>query len=194
MVENRHKSAKLDTGRELGHLRPGSAAELGQRIREVVGLFENRPAAARVAGVSKGQMTRYVTGETSKVPLEPLLQLCEAKGVRIEWLATGRGPMLEADAVAEERARYQLPETFQERVGRLQEVNETIEAAVERLRVRASEGILGRIQAVAFAAGLEEDAVDELVGLVDQAYEEGWDAGHATPLEPDYDPEEDMDR
>lgn len=181
----------MHIGREVEHGRSGSEFELAQRIDALTGLFESRVAAASEAEISKEQLARYIRGETSKVPLGPLLRLCEAKGVRIEWLATGRGPMLEAAAAAEEKVRYELPETFQERIARLQEVNETLQESAKRLNVRASERILGRIQAIAFAAGLEQEAIEELVSLVDQAYEDGWDDGHSTPPEREYSREDD---
>lgn len=177
MVENIGKSAKSDKAVEPGHLRPGSEAELGQRIRRLVELIGSREKAAKIAGVSKGQISRYVTAETTKVPLEPLLRLCEASGARIEWLATGRDPMLEGAAVQDEAARYSLGETFEARIERLQEVNSAVLRVSRELGHRVSYDVLARIQGVAYASGLDEEAIAQLVRMVDMAYDEGYLAG-----------------
>ncbi|MCM0018540.1 MAG: LexA family transcriptional regulator [Tagaea sp.] len=55
-------------------------------------LFPSRAEAARIAGRSVDSLADYERGET-EVPFAVLKRLCEAKRVRLEWLASGDGSM-----------------------------------------------------------------------------------------------------
>jgi phage repressor protein C with HTH and peptisase S24 domain len=72
--------------------------ELGVRIHRLLGLFENRQEAADIAGVTPEHLASYIRG-SAKPPFELLNRLASAKGVSLDWLATGEGSeFLEAGA------------------------------------------------------------------------------------------------
>jgi len=64
--------------------------ELGVRIHWLLGLFENRQEAADIAGVTPEHLASYIRG-SAKPPFELLNRLASAKGVSLDWLATGEG-------------------------------------------------------------------------------------------------------
>jgi transcriptional regulator with XRE-family HTH domain len=76
----------------------GSRAELGARVSAVVELFDTRIKAAEAAGISTDQLARYASGE-SEVSFTPIARLCTAKGISLDWLATGEGDMNGQSAV-----------------------------------------------------------------------------------------------
>lgn len=91
------------------------APELERRISAVIGLFKSRTEAASVCGMSTDQLSRYEKGGTPSFP--PLARLAIAKGVSLEWLATGEGGMLlSASQTASDGASQALrlePETLE---------------------------------------------------------------------------------
>lgn len=85
--------------------------ELGERIRWLLDLFESRPEAAEIAGVTPEHLASYIGGR-AKPPFELISRLARAKAVSLDWIATGEGlrqhgeaaegfaivPVLEADS------------------------------------------------------------------------------------------------
>jgi phage repressor protein C with HTH and peptisase S24 domain len=51
-----------------------------------------RETAAGMAGVSAGQLRRWINGESGP-PFEELVALADGAGVSLDWLARGQGPM-----------------------------------------------------------------------------------------------------
>jgi len=78
---------------KVGRQRPSSGEELGRRISQVVALYQTKRKAAEVAEISVDQLSAYEKAK-NKAPFEVLTRLARAKGVRLEWLASGEGPML----------------------------------------------------------------------------------------------------
>lgn len=66
------------------------AAGLASRIRVLVEMFESHGIAAGVAGRSTDAIGRWMNG-TSVPAFDALSKLAFAKGVSLEWLATGIG-------------------------------------------------------------------------------------------------------
>jgi phage repressor protein C with HTH and peptisase S24 domain len=64
------------------------------RISEVVGLFETKKAAALAAGVGLSTLHRWIAGEGMPA-FDSLATLALAKGVCLDWIATGKGEMLQ---------------------------------------------------------------------------------------------------
>lgn len=64
-----------------------------ERLAAVVRLFASRAEAAAAAGVSPDQLRRYLLGR-SAASFRSMTALTVACGVNLDWLATGRGPML----------------------------------------------------------------------------------------------------
>lgn len=81
----------LNAQAELERAKQVPAPELERRISAVVRLFRSRTEAAIAAGISTDQLARYEKGAAPSFP--PLAKLAIAKGVSLDWLATGAGSM-----------------------------------------------------------------------------------------------------
>lgn len=64
-----------------------------------------RRTSAAIAGRSTDMLSKYERG-TSEPPFTAMAAVCKAARVRMEWLATGEGEMLEDAGVAETAATY----------------------------------------------------------------------------------------
>lgn len=69
---------------------PEFRSQLGTRLLSVLEEFQTRREAAGIADVTAEQLNAYVHGKT-KPPFEVLARLAFAKGVSLDWLATGMG-------------------------------------------------------------------------------------------------------
>jgi phage repressor protein C with HTH and peptisase S24 domain len=67
------------------------ASQVGRRISEAAEAVGGKRALANLVGVHETQIHRYAKGE-NLVPLDVLTRIAERCGVRLEWLATGKGP------------------------------------------------------------------------------------------------------
>jgi hypothetical protein len=67
-------------------------AQVGCRLDAIISLYPTKKYAADTAGISPDQLTRYVKGQSAP-PFEVLARLASRKGVSLDWLATGQGPM-----------------------------------------------------------------------------------------------------
>ncbi|MBX9594204.1 MAG: helix-turn-helix domain-containing protein [Roseomonas sp.] len=100
MIENaklRRDQAKSDTAVGVD----GPKSDVGkshERLREAVRLGGGPKAISGKAGIPTTTLQGYLTGGEMK--LSNAIALAEACGVRLEWLATGAGPMREGGAAA----------------------------------------------------------------------------------------------
>lgn len=81
--------------RRLADTPPSSAVVDGglqERIRAVVDLYGTRKEAAEVAGRSPETLSNWMKGANAP-PFDVIVSLARRKGVRLDWLATGEGPM-----------------------------------------------------------------------------------------------------
>jgi transcriptional regulator with XRE-family HTH domain len=76
----------------------------------VLDLFENRRTASTVAGISDDMLGAYTRGE-SKPSFQVLARIARAKGVSLDWLASGEGEMMLSQ-------RSSLSERLSEMAGR----------------------------------------------------------------------------
>lgn len=74
---------------------PGTR-ERALRLKEAVRQAGGPLAVAQASGIPKGTIFSYQRGRDMKVG--GLVRLAEATGVRLEWLATGQGPMRPGEA------------------------------------------------------------------------------------------------
>ena len=65
--------------------------ERAARLRQAVAASGGNKAVSARSGVPLGTLNNYLGGRDMKA--SPLVALAEATNVRLEWLATGRGPM-----------------------------------------------------------------------------------------------------
>ena len=68
-----------------------SALSVGARLRLALGGHGAITAVSKRSGVPMRNLTRFLSGQDIKSA--DLVALADATGVRIEWLASGRGPM-----------------------------------------------------------------------------------------------------
>jgi phage repressor protein C with HTH and peptisase S24 domain len=73
-----------------------ATAERSSRLRQAVRAAGGNKAVAGRADMPVGTLNRYIAGRDMKA--SALVALARAAGVRLEWLATGEGPMHAAEA------------------------------------------------------------------------------------------------
>jgi len=73
------------------------------RIAAVANLYETRKQAALTAGVAMSSLSRWIAGEGMPA-FDSLAALAAARGVSLDWIATGQGEMCLADSEASEGA------------------------------------------------------------------------------------------
>ncbi|MBW8003054.1 MAG: helix-turn-helix transcriptional regulator [Planctomycetes bacterium] len=66
-------------------------AAFTSRLRNTIKSYGNANALAKASGFSEGTLRKWVRGE-SEPTRERLITIASVAGVRLEWLATGRGP------------------------------------------------------------------------------------------------------
>ena len=88
----------------------GYSPELGTRLSRVVAMIGTAMQAASVAGISDESLTNWVRGR-SRPNFFGMQALARAAGVRLEWLATGEGPMRAEAAPAPDPAMASPPVT-----------------------------------------------------------------------------------
>jgi transcriptional regulator with XRE-family HTH domain len=71
-------------------------AGLGDRLSKAIECANSAAEVARRADIPESTLNDYVKGR-SKLPFARGAAIAKATGVRVEWLATGRGPMKSAD-------------------------------------------------------------------------------------------------
>lgn len=97
----RSPGGRVVRSRKSGHSLEESATPfspeggLGSRISAVAARYPDRKSAASAAGVSTDQLARYMRDENQPT-LVSMAGLAAGAGVRLDWLATGRGSMLTA--------------------------------------------------------------------------------------------------
>jgi hypothetical protein len=78
---------------------PGWNEEFGARFGRVIDRAGGVVAAAEIAGVHGNQISRWRHGK-ARPSFPAMMALCSASGVRLDWLAFGRGEMLDEQAAA----------------------------------------------------------------------------------------------
>ncbi|HTN32188.1 MAG TPA: helix-turn-helix transcriptional regulator [Pseudomonas sp.] len=88
---------------------PFPISGIGTRVAAIADLYESRKEAAATAGVSLSTLQRWIAGDG--MPLfDSLARLAMAKGVLLEWVATGNGSML--SGAAAEGARSEAGDDY----------------------------------------------------------------------------------
>lgn len=71
--------------------RADAASDRARRLREAVQSAGGPGLVARQAGLPLSTLSKYLAGREMRLPAA--IALARATGVRLEWLATGEGPM-----------------------------------------------------------------------------------------------------
>ncbi|MGH6872167.1 MAG: LexA family transcriptional regulator [Rhizomicrobium sp.] len=74
-------------------------------MRTLLDLFDSRPEAAAIAGVTPEHLASYISGK-AKPPFELVSRLAAAKGVSLQWMASGEGKL---DLSGEEDGFVHIP-------------------------------------------------------------------------------------
>lgn len=79
--------------RTMAHMEDDSSnlVDFPARLRRAIKSYGNANALAKAAGLSEGVLRKWVQGK-SEPTRDRLVTIADIAGVRIEWLATGRGP------------------------------------------------------------------------------------------------------
>ncbi|HYH21572.1 MAG TPA: hypothetical protein VD995_23430 [Azospirillum sp.] len=92
--------------------------EVSIRLSLVIDLYDLKVEAARVAKTTGEMLGRYTKG-AHKLPFRVAAAVAHAKGVSLDWLATGEGPMLLSERAAP-------PAAESEAAGRANAVDEAV--------------------------------------------------------------------
>jgi hypothetical protein len=84
---------RIGTAKTVGTAVPIPDDGMGTRISALCDVIGTRKNAAVAMGVSADSLQRYIRQENMP-PFDVLVRLCAAAGGRLDWLATGQGPML----------------------------------------------------------------------------------------------------
>lgn len=108
VIENQRLGDQSDAKRPNHGQRPFPSDEkdVRDRILELIGL-DSGAAFSRLTGIPESSLRSYLTKGT-KPGMEHLVAMAQAKGVTIDWLATGREPRLRADIEGIDNARLQV--------------------------------------------------------------------------------------
>lgn len=99
-MKSNHRSAGYVESEPRSENRPSVpilASQIGTRIAQTADRLGVRRNAYEIAGVSSATLQRYVAEDTAPT-FDAMARLCLATGVRMEWLATGAGPMLASES------------------------------------------------------------------------------------------------
>lgn len=131
------KKKNLKEENETGPNFPSYDVELGARIDAVCRLIGTKKDAANIGGISNDMLHRYVRGEVKQPRFRPLVAMCMAAGVSVEWLATGLGEMRKADtpAVPKEPMDEALLEMVVEELERFREGHDLYWSAERKARL-----------------------------------------------------------
>ena len=96
LIDRKSEKTNMEGAEEHGSGVPPSEAEVGtaeraMRVRQVVKILGGNREAVRKTGVPLSTLGGYLAG--GEIKLSNAVGLAHAAGVRLEWLATGQGPM-----------------------------------------------------------------------------------------------------
>lgn len=94
MIEKQRDTNNSEQISELDEPVPGYSPELGTRLKWIVDKIGTQKRAGKIAGVKPEMIGKYVSGK-AKPSLYAILSLAEEAGVSLDWLATGKGSLIE---------------------------------------------------------------------------------------------------
>lgn len=95
------------------------------RLRMLMGSDSEAAFAARCPGVSRPLLRKYLSG--SEPGMSKVVAIAKARGVRIEWLATGEGPMRPESAPAAQLDTARLKAVLSAVEGHLRDQRQTLD-------------------------------------------------------------------
>ncbi|HET7662823.1 MAG TPA: hypothetical protein VFK31_04210 [Rhodanobacteraceae bacterium] len=116
--------------------------------------------------ISSAALQRYIKEENAPT-FDVAARLCAAADVRLDWLATGEGPMA-ADAPASAAMDGKLPSSRLDET-KLTEALATIDQALSMTRRRTTPLIRARLTVMAYRILTEENSAATILGRIMQA-------------------------
>lgn len=142
------------------------APGIGHRIGLTAGLLGTRRYASNVACISSAALQRYIKEENAPT-FDAAARLCAAADVRLDWLATGEGPMEISDTSASsmdgEFSSSHPDET------RLTEALATIDQALNMTQRRTTPQVRARLTVMAYRLLAEEASTATILSQIMQA-------------------------
>lgn len=139
---------------------------LGHRIGMAAKRIGTRRYASNVTHISPAALQRYIKEENAPT-FDVAARLCAAADVRLDWLATGEGPMtivdIAAPAVDSKLSSSRLDET------KLTEALATIDQALTMTQRRTTPLIRARLAVMAYRILTEEASAATILGRIMQA-------------------------
>lgn len=148
----------------------------GRRIGIAAKRIGTRRYASDVTHISPAALQRYIKEENAPT-FDVAARLCAAAEVRLDWLATGEGPMTSADAstsaVDGKSPSARLEET------KLTEALATIDQALSMTQRRTTPLIRARLAVMAYRILTEEASAATILSRIMQAVEDATSVGDA---------------
>ncbi|HET7301585.1 MAG TPA: helix-turn-helix transcriptional regulator [Oleiagrimonas sp.] len=148
----------------------------GRRIGMAAKRIGTRRYASDVTHISPAALQRYIKEENAP-SFDVAARLCAAAEVRLDWLATGEGPMTSADAstsaVDGKSPSARLEET------KLTEALATIDQALTMTQRRTTPLIRARLAVMAYRILTEEASAATILSRIMQAVEDATSVGDA---------------
>ena len=145
---------------------PIPAPGLGRRIGLAAKLIGTRRYASDVTHISSAALQRYIKEENAPT-FDVAARLCAAADVRLEWLASGEGPMTTSDASASAEGgklhSLRLDET------KLTEALATIDQALTMTQRRTTPLVRARLAVMAYRILTEENSAATILGRIMRA-------------------------
>ena len=149
---------------------PEEKERFKERLKEIIGQGSIK-AFAREAGASDGTIHNYLSGD-SLPTLEKLVSMARVAGVKVEWLATGRGRKYPNDDTPKDYStEYQTTnKPPQELADRLHRYKRIYKEAVDAVGWEPPSGVAQAIQSLIF---VEPTEVEQVVLLLEAIKAEG---------------------
>lgn len=142
------------------------APGIGYRIGLAAKRIGTRRYASNVTCISSAALQRYIKEENAPT-FDVAARLCAAADVRLDWLATGDGPMAISDAWEPAVDNSLRPSRLDET--KLTEALATIDQALTMTRRRVTPEVRARLTVMAYRILTEEDSAATILGRIMQA-------------------------
>ena len=139
--------------------------ELATRLLSVCELFGTRRLAADAAGVHVDSLYKYLRGDAAPT-FEVMAKLCRAKGVSLDWLASGDVPMYRSEAQNHPKASEpspQWPARLEQPVDTLARIISTVDQLVSDLGIKADANLKAQLVAGLYQNAAEYGSIEPVI-------------------------------
>jgi len=144
--------ARSEQKKQAGTAVPGYTPQLGARIKLIIDRLGTQKDAASLVDLKPVMLGKYIKGD-AKPSYYTMVTLADAAGVSLDWLATGREPMMRADAPAQ--AAPAAPSDIDEPL--LKDIVSAVEVHLDERRIPLSPEKKSLLISELYMLMLEED-------------------------------------